>query len=567
MNDAPKVISPALVREIHPEKNDQDITFLSQMHAGSHTKIWWLGSCGHEWAAQVRHRTEGGGCPFCAGQKVLAGFNDFQHLHPILSQEWDHDKNLLLPTEVTAGSAKKVWWSGTCGHSWEAAVKTRVAGRGCPVCSNLLKVEGVNTFAVRHPLLAAEWDSEKNRLDVTSPLIKSTLKAWWVCSEGHSWQAYIDVRIGGAGCHMCAKKLSGETRRLPKPGNSVADKFPHLVAEWHPTLNDLGPGEVNSGSNTMIYWECSRHHVWKTLVSIRTKGCNCPQCVSFTSKPEKEISEFLSVLGFDVESNTRKVISPYEVDIYVPEKKVGIEFNGVYWHTESAGKDKSYHRDKWFKAKEAGVHLIQIWEDDWNRNPELVKRILAHKLGVSQQKKVHARKTAVVSLDKETSDKFLDENHIQGAANGSIRVGLSFDNTLVAVMVMKKEPGVGSTLNLMRYSTSANVMGGFTKLLRAVLKENPNFNEVVTFSDNTISDGGLYRNNGFVAEKELAADYMYVVKGRRVHKFNYRIARFRDDPDLLWEEGLTETELAALNNIPRIWDAGKVKWKYSVTNV
>lgn len=83
---------------------------------------------------------------------------------------------------------------------------------------------------------------------------------------------------------------------------------------------------------------------------------------------------------------------------------------------------------------------------------------------------------------------------------------------------------------------------------------------MVTFADHTLSQGGLYLNNGFVAEKVLAPDYSYVVRGKRVHKFNYRLARFKSDPNLKHEEGLTERELALLNRTPRIWDCGKTRY-------
>lgn len=132
--------------------------------------------------------------------------------------------------------------------------------------------------------------------------------------------------------------------------------------------------------------------------------------------------------------------------------------------------------------------------------------------------------------------------------------------TVLAVMVLKREPGTnGKTLNLLRFATSVNVVGGFTKLLKHVEKEYAP-ESIITFSDNCVSDGGLYLNNSFTVAAELAPDYKYVVKGERVHKFQYRLKRFREDPNLIFEEGLSERELAQLNNLPRIWDAGKIKW-------
>jgi hypothetical protein len=240
---------------------------------------------------------------------------------------------------------------------------------------------------------------------------------------------------------------------------------------------------------------------------------------------------------------------------------MAIEFNGVYWHSEAAGKDKWYHHNKWEVAKKKGIQLIQIWEDEWNRNPEQVKRMLAHKLGVVSGKRVYARKTRVVELSKKQMDVFLDENHIQGSVDGGVRLGLVSDDVLVAAMLLKTEAGSeGKSLNLLRFATAVPVPGGFTKLIKATRELFPEVTQVVTFSDNCVSDGGLYESNGFVAEKQLDPDYRYVVKGVREHKFNYRLKRFRNDPELQYVEGLSESQLARLNNLPRIWDCGKTKW-------
>jgi hypothetical protein len=250
-----------------------------------------------------------------------------------------------------------------------------------------------------------------------------------------------------------------------------------------------------------------------------------------------------------------------ELDIYIPEKQIAIEFNGLYWHSERT-KPKSYHYDKWLACKEVGIQLIQIWEDDWNRDPKLIKRMLAYKLGVNVGSKIYARKTEIYSPNKQEVDSFLTENHIQGAVDGSVRVGLRVENMLTAVAIFKLEKeGEDKILNLVRYATSQQVIGGFTKLLKAVEEKYAGFKKIITFSDNTLSDGGLYENSGFIRTKEIKPDYMYICKGQRYHKFGYRLKRFRTDPNLQYMEGLTESQLAELNGLERIWDAGRTVWE------
>ena len=240
---------------------------------------------------------------------------------------------------------------------------------------------------------------------------------------------------------------------------------------------------------------------------------------------------------------------------------MAFEYNGLYWHSDKAGKSDTYHYDKWKRCADKGIQLISIWEDDWNYREDIVKRMIAHKLGVSNDRKVYARQTDVVIVDKDDARAFCNAHHIQGYVSGSVYYGLKDRRTdsLVAVSVWKRS---GDQLRLERYCTSENVIGGMGKMLKAGVQyaKDNGLSKIVTFSDHDVSDGGLYRRLGFIPDKELKPDYKYIVGGTRVHKFNYRIKRFRDDPNLKYADGLTESELAQLNSLPRVYDAGKTRW-------
>lgn len=533
---------PVLGAEYHPSRNGLDFDELS---VGSGRMVWWVCSEGHEWEASVKYRVEGhGGCPTCASLAFR---------HPNVAAQWHPTKNLSLdPEKIRYGSGRKVWWICDKGHEWEMTINNRVGkGQGCPYCSGQKVAAGEKDIFTTHPDIASQWHPTKNNLAPTQMSAGSNRKVWWLGECGHEWEASVRSQVkDGVKCPEC---------------NSVAFKHPNVVTQWNFKKNEgLNPKTVSYGSKKIVWWICDKGHEWRRAVHLQVRlGIHCSECqaLRFSSKPEKSIQAFMDSLVLLYRTHERSVVKKMELDIYIPDKKIGIEFNGLYWHDENH-KTQSYHHAKWLAAKEAGVQLIQIWEDDWNRNPELIKRMLAHKLGVSQEKTVYARKTRVEVLSKADAELFMDEYHIQEHANGSYYLGLRDieNDEVVAVLVLKKEPGTdGKTLNIMRYATSVNVVGGFTKLLkhaeRTYVPE-----KFITFADHTVSDGGLYESNGFIAEKELYPDYMYVVKGERKHKFGYRLKRFRNDPELKFEEGLTERELAELNNIPRIWDAGKTRY-------
>lgn len=130
---------PDLASEWHPEKNGELKPEYIRKNSNKH--VWWLGTCGHEWDAIVYTRFKGAGCPYCANKKVLRGFNDLETTIPNLVKQWNYEKNVgLQPSEVMAGSSKKVWWRCGYGHEWESTVNNRSKGAGCPICSRLRKI-------------------------------------------------------------------------------------------------------------------------------------------------------------------------------------------------------------------------------------------------------------------------------------------------------------------------------------------------------------------------------------------------------------------------------------------
>jgi DNA-directed RNA polymerase subunit RPC12/RpoP len=206
-------INPELADEWHPVKNN-GLTPTDVM-SGSNSKVWWLGKCGHEWEAVISSRKAGRGCPYCAGQKLLVGFNDLATKNPRLAAEWHPTKNgLLRPEDVLPGSNKVVWWICQKGHEWQNMINTRNRGNNCPYCANQIVLPGFNDLATINPTLAAQWHPTKNQ-DITQKDVMpgSNKKAWWICENGHEWQAVIASRNKGVGCQECYNIRRGRKKK------------------------------------------------------------------------------------------------------------------------------------------------------------------------------------------------------------------------------------------------------------------------------------------------------------------------------------------------------------------
>jgi hypothetical protein len=209
--------------ERNGDLNPTDVT----VHCGK--KVWWR--CkkdpSHSWQATVNDRSSGTGCPFCSGRKACPGKTDLATTRPDLAAEWDYEKNgELRPTDVSAGSNKKVWWkckTGNSKHVWQATVVGRAAGSGCPFCCGQKICPGETDLTTTHPQLAAEWDYEHNGdLRPTDVSAGSGKKVWWKCkigNPGHVWQATVASRVRGNGCPFCRKE-----RRMPAGWNAPNDE-------------------------------------------------------------------------------------------------------------------------------------------------------------------------------------------------------------------------------------------------------------------------------------------------------------------------------------------------------
>jgi hypothetical protein len=408
-----------LAKQWHPTRNGsltpRDVT----PHNGK--RVWWICDKGHEWEVTIHDRSTGTGCPYCSGRRAYHD-NCLAILNLELAREWHSTKNSpLTPMDVTTGSHKKVWWICDKGHEWQAVIKSRSAGFGCPYCSGQ-RVCNDNCLATLNPDLAKQWHPTKNLPltpeDVTTGTNK---KVWWLCKKGHEWQATVSNRTIGHGCHYCSNQracndnclatlnsdLAKEwhpTKNIPLTPEDVTagskrkvwwlcDKGhewntqisvrsrgfkcpkcsgrqvyhdiclgvlnPNLAKEWHPTKNLLlTPEDVTTGSNENVWWVCKKGHEWQATVKNRTNDSGCPECYPQISHLELRIYCELKYLFPSTTSKEKEKTLGKECDIYIEEVKAGVEVDGVYWHRNKYLKDKK----KAAAIRSGGITLINVRE-------------------------------------------------------------------------------------------------------------------------------------------------------------------------------------------------------------
>lgn len=257
------------------------------------------------------------------------------------------------------------------------------------------------------------------------------------------------------------------------------------------------------------------------------------------------------------------ILGGKEIDIYCPTLNIGIEYCGIFWHSEKRSGTRVGHYNKYKAAKDNGVHLIHVFSDEWQYRQKQVKNFLRAVFGKSSHK-IFARKCITKEIDKKTAKLFLDENHIQGGTNrSSYCVGLWLDTLLVGVMTFAKHQRKNddSTIVLERFAILDNysVVGGASKMMAFATNwcRNAGYSSVISWSDNRWSTGNVYQKMGFQLEAELKPDYSYV-NGTNSQKRYSKQSMKKSSTGCPTD--ITEKDWCQKNGYYRIWDCGKKRF-------
>lgn len=289
---------------------------------------------------------------------------------------------------------------------------------------------------------------------------------------------------------------------------------------------------------------------------------DCPSCSNNgISGQENELKDWVSSHGLITEKFKFKerVTRPKEIDIYIPELSLGIEYCGLYYHGERAGKNRKYHQEKMVESNKLGISLITIFEHEWTKRNDQVKNFLLSRLNKNKHN-IFARKTEIKEINKTIANNFLDDNHIQGSVKITVAFGLFYQEDLVGVVTGNEHHRIKGifTLNRLCFKSNTNVVGGSSKLNSRLVNwaKEHGYNRIVTWSDNRWSEGKVYSAMGYELEETLAPDYFYSHNGDVYSKQSCQ------KKNLLKKgaTGNTESEMAKSLGYDRIWDCGKKRW-------
>ena len=305
-------------------------------------------------------------------------------------------------------------------------------------------------------------------------------------------------------------------------------------------------------------------YLTESTIRNRCKVCHPIEQITGPTKFELEFEDFLKENNINYQKNCRSIITPQEIDFYLPDFKIGFELDGLYWHCEEQ-KPKNYHLDKTEKCENIGIRLIHIFEDEWLYKKEICKSIIKSILNISE-KKIGARKCQIREVSNNVYRNFVNINHIQGYTYAKYVYGLYYNDELISIMSfgdLRKNLGQSKKENeyeLIRFCNklNINVIGGASKLFKYFVKKHVP-KRVISYCDRRWSVGELYEKLGFTYKNSTSPNYFYVLGNERKNRFSFR-------KNILVEkygcpENMSEHEFCNSQNWYRIYDCGNKKYE------
>lgn len=293
-----------------------------------------------------------GSCPYCNNKRVDSE-NCLTAVYPALAIEWHPTENgKVTPSDVLPGSGKKRWWlCPVCHLEYEETPNKRTsANEGCPFCSGR-RVSDRNRLSILRPDIAEIWHPTLNgSLTPADVSVSSDKKVAWLCEKGHTTYVAVKtmVRRKRNGCKYCYG-------REATPEYNLAVKYPEIIKEWNWNKNDLTPYNYSPSSNKKVYWLCSKGHIYQMQISNKINRQRCPKCHPKLSMKEARL---FSELKFIFPEVSKQRFDRFEVDAYIKDLKLGIEYDGRYYHQNRIKKE--IVRNKYFYNQ--GITIIRLRE-------------------------------------------------------------------------------------------------------------------------------------------------------------------------------------------------------------
>lgn len=350
------------------------------------------------------------------------------------------------------------------------------------------------------------------------------------------------------GCGQCGWDKRVDSRTLTTEDFVARSRIVHGL--WY----SYDTSDYKSAREDVVI-TCPKHGEFSQNPYEHMRGARCPRCTKVVSSQHDIILQWLEEMGVEYRYNDRTIIYPKEVDVYIPSHNLAIEVHGEWWHRHANLGDRTYHFNKFKECGDKDIRLLQFWAvGNISDKPTITKSIISNLLGMSEHR-IFARGTKVVDVTPKQYREFLDENHLEGGKNSSIRKGLSHRGELVSVIGFSRNKD-GWELDRFASRTFTNVIGGFSRLMKYAAPKGI----ITSYSYNHYSRGDLYKNYGFTMTRENKYSLFYLHEGKLKNRNNFMRYKCIEMLGLKKDDPRTEKELALLLGAEQVFSAGTRTW-------
>lgn len=515
--------------EIHHSKYD----YSKAQYITSSQKIIIICPTHGEFQQTPNSHLNGRGCPNCGRSRNLKyNYRTFlskaRHIHS--------DKYLYNFFEDKTTNSKIDIVCGKHGL-FKQTIKSHLAGYGCPKCAR--SIESAQDKIARFNQIHNNKYTYSEIIDASDSSIINI-----ICPEHGEFKQSINNHLAKHGCPKCG--IVGGWNKLS------TDQFIEKARSIHGDAYDYSPVQYIDYKSKVII-NCPNHGKFHQTPSNHIAGNGCPKCNTSRSKAEQEIYEFISSLySKEIIRNSRDIIYPYELDIYIPEFNLAIEHNGDYFHSYGVienSKQKLKHSFKYDLCVSNGIKLLQFFEFEWLNKRPIVESIIRHHLGLSNR--IYARKC---EISNGVPIGFFDSNHMQGDRSASVGYSLVYDGEVVACMSFMRHPKYEWEIARFANLVNNSVVGGASKLFRRFINDHcPK--TVLTYADRRVSLAELYFKLQFVSNGFTKPGYSYWKSGKILSRQKCQKRKLNNFLSL-YDESLSEAANMFANGYRRLWDAG-----------
>lgn len=533
-------------RNVHGDKYD----YSKSLYLGSREKIEIICPLHGSFFQLATNHLSGKGCKECSKIQVIKNqssntedfINKARNVHgDIYDYSLVNYKNNHTQVEIICTEHGKFLQSP----------KDHLSGKGCSSCGRERSNEDIKS---RMMLSGDEFINRANEVhgdkyDYSLVDYKDTrTKIEIICKEHGKFLQSPNKHIQGRGCPICGRERTIEHNFL------TLDDFIERARNVHGDRYDYSKS-LYTGADNKLEIICEKHGKFEQTPHNHLKGTNCPSCGASISKPEIKLKDFIrSFYKGEIITNSKNIIPPMELDIFVPTLNLAIEFNGGYWHSEKF-KDKNYHLHKYNLCKSKGIRLVSIWEWEYLKDRDKIENFIKNL--ILEKKKLFARKLNIKEVDVNTQREFLDINHLQGYIPCTLALGLYKEDELVQLMTLRIKNKKDKLFEIGRLATKTGftVVGGSKRLFKHLLSL-VDFETIISYNNMDKFTGDTYESLGMNFES-ISIPYGWI------RNLEY-LSRYATQKSKLIKQGynknLSESEIMRNEGFEKIYFTGVSKF-------